>query len=57
MAKEYDYKHYMANYRKQNKPYCFFLHREKDKDIIKWLERQQNQSEAIREALREVRNG
>lgn len=33
----------------------FALSRKNDKDIISWLEMQENQSEAIREALREVR--
>lgn len=33
----------------------FALNKKNDKDIISWLETQENQSEAIREALREVR--
>lgn len=55
MAKEYDYASYQAKFRGKNKAYCFNLNTIKDKDLIKWLEEQENRSEAIREALRELR--
>ena len=57
MAKEidYNYKGYKAKFDKRHKAYTFYLHNDKDKDIIKWLDDQENRSEAIREALREIR--
>ena len=42
-------------YLKSRKMVSFVLDKVADKEIIDWLERQKNQSEAIREALREVR--
>ena len=55
MAKEYDYPAYQAKFRTKNKQYTFNLNEIKDKELIAWLEEQENRSEAIREALREVR--
>lgn len=46
---------YQATYMNGRKMVSFVLDKEEDKDLIEWLERQENQSEAIREALREVR--
>lgn len=54
MAKK-EQKDYQATYMRSRKMLCVVLDREKDKDIISWLETQENQSEAVREALREVR--
>ena len=47
--------HYQATYMSGRKMVSFVLDKKEDKDLIEWLERQENQSEAIREALREVR--
>lgn len=44
-----------AKYMERHKTLCVLLNKENDKDIIEWLEAQENQSEAVREALREVR--
>ena len=46
---------YQKRYMNKHKMLCVLLNKEKDKDIISWLESQENQSEAVREALREVR--
>jgi hypothetical protein len=46
---------YQKKYMGKHKMLSVLLHGENDKDIIEWLERQENQSEAVREALREVR--
>ena len=48
-------KQYQQKYMEGHKMLCVLLHKDKDKDIMEWLERQENQSEAVREALREVR--
>lgn len=53
--KKYDYPAYQAKFKSKNKSYTFNLNTIKDKELIKWLEDQENRSEAIREALREVR--
>lgn len=57
MAKEieYNYKGYKAKFDKRHKAYTFYLDNIKDKKLIAWLEDQENRSEAIREALREIR--
>jgi len=44
-----------ARYMEKKKMIAFVLDKEKDADIIGWLEKQENQSEAIREALKEMR--
>lgn len=44
-----------ARYMEKKKMIAFILDKEKDADIIGWLEKQENQSEAIREALKEMR--
>jgi Arc/MetJ-type ribon-helix-helix transcriptional regulator len=46
---------YQKKYMNRHKMLSVLLHEENDKDIIEWLETQENQSEAVREALREVR--
>ena len=46
---------YQKRYMNKHKMLCVLLNKEKDKDIISWLESQENQSEAVREALREIR--
>ncbi len=48
-------KQYQKKYMGKHKMLSVLLHGENDKDIIDWLEKQENQSEAVREALREVR--
>ncbi len=48
-------KKYQKKYMDRHMMLCVLLHKENDKDIIEWLETQENQSEAVREALREVR--
>lgn len=48
---------YQAKYMEKRRMITFILDKEKDADIIDWLEKQDNQSEAIREALKELRNG
>ena len=48
-------KGYQKKYIDRHKMLSVLLHKENDKDIIDWLETQENQSEAVREALREVR--
>jgi len=55
MAKTDKQKEWQAKYMEQRKMVSFVLDKENDKDLIQWLEKQENQSEAIREALREVR--
>lgn len=49
-------KEYQKRYMNKHKMLTVLLNRDNDKDIIEWLETQENQSEAVREALREVRN-
>lgn len=44
-----------AKYMGKKKMIAFILDKEKDANIIEWLEKQENQSEAIREALKEMR--
>lgn len=46
---------YQKKYMDRHRMLSVLLHEENDKDIIDWLEKQENQSEAVREALREVR--
>ena len=46
---------YQKRYMDRHRMLSVLLHEENDKDIIEWLEKQENQSEAVREALREVR--
>lgn len=48
-------KGYQKKYMDRHRMLCVLLHKENDKDIIDWLATQENQSEAVREALREVR--
>lgn len=51
MAKQ---KEYQKKYMGRHKMLCVSLDKEKDKDIIEWLERHENQSRAVRKALRTV---
>lgn len=46
---------YQAKYMGKKKMITFILDKNDDVDLIEWLERQKNQSEAIREALKEMR--
>lgn len=46
---------YQRKYMRKHRMLSVLLHEKNDKDIIEWLEKQENQSEAVREALREVR--
>lgn len=46
---------YQKKYMDRHKMLCVLLNKDKDKDLIEWLENQENQSEAVREALREIR--
>lgn len=57
MANEYSDKQkvYQKKYMDRHRMLCVLLNKEKDKDIIEWLQKQENQSEAVREALREIR--
>lgn len=55
MAKTDKQKEYQKRYMDRHRMLSVLLNGEKDKDIIDWLEKQENQSEAVREALREVR--
>lgn len=55
VLKKYDYAAYQAKFKSKNKSFTFNLNTIKDKELIAWLEDQENRSEAIREALREVR--
>lgn len=47
-------KEFQADFRKHHKICTFCLDKTKDKDIIKWLYKQSNQSEVIRRSLREA---
>lgn len=47
-------KEYRQRHAKKHKSYNFFLDKEKDKDIIKWLSHKTNVSRVIRESLREA---
>lgn len=55
MKKSNKQREYQKKYMGKHKMLSVLLHGENDKDIIDWLETQENQSEAVREALREVR--
>ena len=46
---------YQRKYMRKHRMLSVLLHEKNDKDIIEWLEKQENQSEAVRKALREVR--
>lgn len=48
-------KAYQKKYMDRHRMLTVLLRRDKDNDIIEWLEKQENQSEAVREALREIR--
>lgn len=57
LMKTYDFKGYQAKYRSKNKAYCFNLNSDRDKDIIAWLDKQENKSQAISKALRKALKG
>ena len=57
LMKKYDFKGYQAKYRTKNKAYCFNLNSDRDKDIIEWLDKQENKSQAISKALRKALKG
>lgn len=44
----------MAKYMERHKTLCVTLDKKNDADIIRWLSTQQNRSQAVRKALREV---
>lgn len=44
---------YQAKYMKRHRMLCVLLDSKDDKDIISWLETQENRSGAVRKALRE----
>ena len=50
----YDYKFHQKKYMVRHQTLCVTLSKEKDADIISWLGKQENRSEAVRRALREV---
>ena len=43
---------YQSKYMKRHRMLSVLLDEEKDKDIIRWLGRQENRSEAVRGAIR-----
>lgn len=45
---------YQKRYMDRHRMLCVLLDSENDKDIISWLETQENRSQAVREALRET---
>lgn len=45
---------YQAKYMRSHRMLCVLLDSKNDKDIISWLGKQENRSEAVREALRKV---
>ncbi len=47
-------KEYRQRHAKKHKSYNFFLSKQDDKDIIKWLSHKTNVSRVIRESLREA---
>lgn len=57
LKKKYDFKGYQAKYRSKNRAYCFNLNSDRDKDIIEWLDKQENKSQAISKALRKALKG
>lgn len=57
LKKKYDFKGYQAKYKAKNKAYCFNLNSDRDKDIIEWLDKQENKSQAISKALRKALKG
>lgn len=44
----------MAEYKAMHRPFTFYLDEATDSDLITWLERQGNKSEAIRRILRKA---
>lgn len=51
-----DRKKYLKKYMERHTTLCVTLDNSSDKDIIDWLSAQQNRSQAVRGALREVAN-
>ena len=49
----YKYRH-QAKYMERHQTLCVTLDKKADADIISWLGRQDNRSQAVRKALREV---
>lgn len=45
---------YQKKYMDRHRMLCVLLDSKNDKDIISWLETQENRSQAVREALRET---
>ena len=45
---------YYKKYHKNHKVVCINLDKQSDKDIIDWLDKHDNRSEAIRKVLREA---
>lgn len=45
---------YQKKYKEGHKMLCVSLDKNEDKDIISWLTKQQNRSEAVRRTLREA---
>ena len=43
-----------AKFRKTHKIYTFHLNSDQDKEVIEWLEKQGNRSEAVRQLLRKA---
>lgn len=48
-----DYRLFQKKYMEKHQTLCVTLSKEEDKDIIEWLGKQDNRSQAVREALRE----
>lgn len=48
-----DYRLFQKKYMEKHQTLCVTLSKENDKDIIEWLGKQENRSQAVREALRE----
>ena len=43
---------YYKRYMKRHKMLCVCLDKERDKDIVSWLEKQENISDSVKKALR-----
>ena len=48
-----DYKAFQRKYMQKHQTLCVTLSKENDKDIISWLGKQENRSQAVRRILRE----
>ena len=47
-----DYRAFQKKYMERHQTLCVTLSKDNDKDIISWLGKQENRSQAVREALR-----